>query len=228
MYFENVIQIAGIIDKKEADLLIECGIKYLGFPLRLPVNEEDLSEDKAADIISELPNNIRGVLITYLNKADEIYAFLHKLKTNFIQLHGNVSQFEVKKLKSLMPNVFIIKSLVVNYHPKEELKQTVEELAEVCDAFITDTYNPKTGATGATGLTHDWNISRELVEFSPKPVILAGGLNAENVYEAIVTVKPAGVDSHTGVEKKNGRKDPDMVKRFVFEAERAFEKINLL
>ncbi len=68
------------------------------------------------------------------------------------------------------------------------------------DAYITDTYDPVTKASGATGKTHNWEISKNLVELSAKPVILAGGLNPENVYDAILKVKPAGVDVHTGIE----------------------------
>jgi phosphoribosylanthranilate isomerase len=98
----------------------------------------------------------------------------------------------------------------------------VRELAELVDAFITDTFDPATGASGATGKTHDWQISRRLVEISPQPVILAGGLTPDNVREAILAVQPAGVDCHTGVEDASGRKDADKVRRFVAEARAGF------
>lgn len=90
------------------------------------------------------------------------------------------------------------------------------------DAFITDTYDPLTGASGATGKIHNWDVSRRIVEASQRPVILAGGLNPENVRDAILYVKPAGVDVHTGVEGPDGRKDEVLVKAFVSEAESAF------
>ena len=88
--------------------------------------------------------------------------------------------------------------------------------------FITDTFDPATGASGATGKTHDWTVSRKLVELSPKPVILAGGLNPSNVYEAIRIVRPAGVDVHTGVEDSSGRKSRSLIEAFVNEAARGF------
>ena len=114
----------------------------------------------------------------------------------------------------------IIKSLVTGKYSVDELKNIIDEQREFVDAFITDTYNPTTGATGATGLTHDWAISRELVEYSSKPIILAGGLTPENVYEAIKYVKPTGVDSHTGVEDAEGRKDHKKVEMFLSESKR--------
>ena len=65
-----MIQIAGVIDKAEADMLIGAGVRMLGFPLRLTVNKEDLSEAEAAELIRGFPAGVQGVLITYLKKAD--------------------------------------------------------------------------------------------------------------------------------------------------------------
>ena len=102
----------------------------------------------------------------------------------------------------------------------------VTHLSPYVDAFITDTFDPVTGASGATGKTHDWTISRRLVELSTKPVILAGGLTPANVGEATRVVKPAGVDVHTGVEDENSRKNPYLVARFVHEARKAFTALH--
>ena len=84
---------------------------------------------------------------------------------------------------------------------------------------------PPTGACGATGRTHDWSVSRKLVELSSRPVILAGGLMPDNVRQAIQQVRPAGVDAHTGVEGPDGRKDPAPIRRFVAEARAAFHAL---
>lgn len=221
---EPFIQIAGVIDQAEADMLIQCGVPFLGFPLRLPVNKEDLTEAEAAAIIRHLPDGVDGILITYLSDAEEIIRFCDQLGTAWVQLHGDISRDELKKLKAARPDLFTIKSLVIGEHTRAELVHMVAELSEFADAFITDTFDPTTGASGATGKTHDWSISRELVELSPKPVILAGGLNADNVREAIEAVHPAGVDTHTGVEGPDGRKNPELVKRFVQEARAALEE----
>lgn len=209
------IQVAGVIDQAEADLLMQCGVPFLGFPLRLPVNQEDLTEAEAAAIIRRLPAGTHGILISYQNDAEDIIQFCDQLGTTYVQLHGDISRAELVKLKTSRPDFYIIKSLVIGEHSTEELKEMITELAEWVDAFITDTFDPQTGASGATGKTHDWSVSRALVERSPKPVILAGGLNADNVSEAIEAVHPAGVDTHTGVEGSDGRKDPALVERFV-------------
>jgi phosphoribosylanthranilate isomerase len=222
-HFRNFIQIAGVRDMAEANLLIERGIRYLGFPLRLPVNEEDLSEADAAAIIRSIRPPNFAVAITYQSDAQDIAGFMDYLGAELVQLHGEISLQELAKLRGLRPNLTVIKSLVVGEQADEQLVDTVRRLDALVDAFITDTFDPATGASGATGKVHDWRVSRQLVEIATKPVILAGGLTPENVREAIGFVKPAGVDAHTGVEDAAGRKDPEKVRRFAAEARAGFD-----
>lgn len=221
-HFGEFIQVAGVRDLDEARLLMDCGVRYLGFPLRLPVNAEDLSEVEAAAIIRAIEPPCFGVAITYQHDADDVAGFMDYLGAPIVQLHGDVAPGELRKLKRLRPGLKVIKSLVVGEHREAELAAMVRELGEFVDAFITDTFDPATGASGATGKTHDWQISRRLVEMSPRPVILAGGLTPANVREAIRAVRPAGVDAHTGVEDASGRKNADKVRRFVTEARTGF------
>lgn len=220
----GLIQVAGVIDQGEAALLQECGVRYLGFPLRLPVNREDLTEAEAASIIRSLTPPVRGVLITYLGEAEAIRRFADGLGARIVQLHGDIPVPELRRLRALDPSLTIVKSLVVGLHSIPVLERLVSELAPLVDAFLTDTFAPDTGAAGATGRTHDWSVSRRMVELSPRPVILAGGLTAENVRRAIEEVRPAGVDVHTGVEDASGRKSRDKVLAFVAEAEAGFRR----
>ncbi len=217
-----MIQVAGIIDAPEADLVIQAGVEYLGFPLRLPVNREDLSEAEAARLIRGFPPTARAVLITYLDQADAAVAFCRELGAGILQLHGPIAAAELRRIKELAPGLLVIKSLVVRGGNLAELESLIRDTAPWVDAYITDTFNPATGAEGATGLTHDWAVSRRLVELAARPVILAGGLRPDNVRAAILQVRPAGVDTHTGVEGPDGRKDPEQVRRFVAEARAGF------
>ena len=223
--WKNVIQIAGVKSLEEAETLVACGVEFIGFPLRLTVNAEDTTEEEAREIIAKIKRKSFPVLITYLSQHSEIIDFCDFLDVEIVQLHGKIETEELRELKRKRPDLKIIKSLVVRENNFSELRASVEKLSPFVDAFITDTFDPETKAEGATGKTHDWNVSAELVKLSPKPVILAGGLNAENVAEAIRFVKPAGVDSHTGVENERGDKDPEKVKAFVRAAKKAFEEI---
>ncbi|MCK1818523.1 phosphoribosylanthranilate isomerase [Streptomyces sp. XM83C] len=221
---QNVIQVAGIIDQAEADMIVEEGADWLGFALRLPAKNEDLSEAAAAAIIKAVQPRNKGVIITYLTDADEIKSFCAEMGVDAIQLHGDITPAELRRLRSIAPELFLLKSLVVKADNIDELKRTVDGAAEHVDMFITDTFNPATGAKGATGLVHDWDISAELVRISPRPLMLAGGLNPQNVAEAIEKVRPAAVDAHTGLEGPSGRKDRLKVRTFVAEARKAFHR----
>ncbi len=223
--WKNVIQIAGVKSLEEAKMLIDCGVRFIGFPLRLTVNAEDTTEEEARKIIGKIKDDAYPVLITYLDEHTEIIDFCDFLGVDIVQLHGKISAAELRKTKEFRPDLKIIKSLVVRKNNFDELLADVEKLSPFVDAFITDTYDPETKAEGATGKTHDWNVSAKLVKISPKPVILAGGLTPANVAEAIKFVKPAGVDSHTGVENNRGDKDSELVKQFVNNAFKAFVNI---
>ena len=83
--------------------------------------------------------------------------------------------------------------------------------------------DPITGRLGATGITHDWSLSSKIVNAASVPVILAGGLKPDNVVEAILTVMPAGVDTHTGIEDSDGSRNFAKIKAFAQAALDAFK-----
>ena len=219
-----IVQVAGIRNAAEARLLVECGVDWLGFPLRLPVHAEDICDAEAARVIAGIAPPARAVLITYLDDAGAIASLADALGVPIVQLHGDVAVHTLERLRAIRPDLAIVKSLVVGSKDAAALEGDVGLLSPLVDAFITDTFDPATGASGATGRTHDWRVSRRLVELSPRPLILAGGLTPDNVADAIRTVGPAGVDSHTGVEDGSGGKSPEKVARFVAEARRAFAR----
>lgn len=218
-----VIQVAGVVDADEARMLVGLGVRWLGFPLRLAVHREDLTESEAARIIRNLPHDVLGVLITYASPWREVLELCSYLGVQAVQLHGDTPPAEIRRLKAARPDLMVIKSVII--HPgmgPEDVEHSIAGLIPYVDALITDTFDPETGACGATGKTHDWNLSRTIVERSSKPVILAGGLNPENVADAVRRVRPHGVDAHTGLEDPSGRKDPRKVADFLKRAQAAF------
>lgn len=222
---EPMIQVAGVIDLAEAQMLCDAGVNYLGFPLRLKDGREDQTESEAKAIVTVVGDEARTIVITYLDQADEIVALCDDLGVSGVQLHGEINRDTLEKIREQRRELFVIKSLVVDKKNLAELISTVDDLHPWVDAFLTDTYDPATGRSGATGIAHDWRTSRQLVEASPKPVILAGGLTADNVLAAIQDVRPAGVDAHTGLEGPDGRKDVVCVQRFVSQANEAFRHL---
>ncbi|MBC7358890.1 MAG: phosphoribosylanthranilate isomerase [Desulfacinum sp.] len=217
-----IVQVAGIVDEEEAHALCAAGIGWLGFPLRLDVHPQDLSEEEARWIIATLPEWVVPVLITYETDWRALKDLADFLGVRAVQVHGDLKMEGLRALRAACPALFLIKSLVVGRTALKDLLAAVDLTAPVVDAFLTDTFDPETGARGATGKVHDWEASGRIVQYAPKPVILAGGLTPENVAEAVRIVRPAGVDAHTGLEDASGRKDMGKVKRFYREALRAF------
>lgn len=149
-----------------------------------------------------------------------------------------------KEIRKNFPKIKIMRTIPI---PIEGALTAVPflDLAElfepVSDYFLTDTLidsspegreQPVDGFVGITGKTCDWQAAAKLVDLSRIPVILAGGLSCENVFDAILKVKPAGVDSCTMTNACDGsgvpirfKKDIEKVKKFVKEAKRASKRI---
>jgi phosphoribosylanthranilate isomerase len=217
-----IIQIAGVLDQQEAFMLCDSGVSHIGFPLRLTHHREDLSDWQARAIIQSLPGDMSKVLITYLALPAEIAELARYLGTDTVQIHSRPTRDTLGELRTMAPELKIIRSLIVGEADPTDLAEEARSQSELVDFFLTDTYDPATGASGATGKTHDWKISRFLAKRLDRPLILAGGLNVENVRRAILEAEPAGVDAHTGVEGPDGRKDPRLVAEFVREAQLGF------
>jgi phosphoribosylanthranilate isomerase len=218
------VQVAGVRDLEEAEMLVRSGVHLLGFPFGLPVHAEDTTVDDAAAIIRTLSDRVLTILITYLTDPREILSLVHRLGVRGVQLHGRVGMESVQRLRAMRSDLLLLKSLIVGNTSREELLETLDEYVPHVDGFLTDTLDPATGAQGATGRVHDWGVSRVLARRSARPLLLAGGLTPDNVVQAIEEVAPFGVDAHTGIEGADGRKDPDKVRRFVDNAAAAFSR----
>ncbi len=203
-------------------MLAEAGVDAVGIPLGPPPVKAEISQKQASAITAVLPPRVAVICITYAETTEEIIPLCRAMNATAVQLHGEAPVVVLETLRQHAPELFLIKSLVVRQGNLKELEAELAQCALHADAFLTDTFDPATGERGATGMTHDWEISARLARLSPKPLILAGGLNPDNVREAIARVAPAGVDAHTGLESMGGRKDPERVARFMAEARAGF------
>lgn len=220
-----IIQVAGARSVAEARMLAAAGVTHVGLPLRLAYHRPDVTDAEARDIVAALSGLARAVLITYLEDADETLALCRYLGVSGVQLHGAMPLDQARRLRAAAPELFVIKSLVVGRADEAALLATAREHAPFVDAFLTDTFDAATGAAGATGKTHDWAVSARLARTLPRPLILAGGLNPRNVEAAVLAVRPAGVDAHTGLENAAGDKSEELVRAFVTASRRGFVRI---
>jgi phosphoribosylanthranilate isomerase len=111
--------------------------------------------------------------------------------------------------RELPDEVKLMKAIAVG---GQESLAAAQAFYPVSDYLLLDTKVGDMPGVGATGRTHDWDISAQIVSESPIPVILAGGLTPENVSEAIHRVRPEGVDSNTGTNLPGDPITKDMVK----------------
>jgi len=131
-----------------------------------------------------------------------------------------LSPEDAATLKRKLPGVLLMRSIPVVGEASIDIARTYEGIA---DLLLLDSHREADRQIGALGVTHDWSISRRIVELVRTPVILAGGLGPDNVVEAIRAVRPAGVDSKTKTDQDGShRKDLDRVRRFREMAKTAF------
>jgi phosphoribosylanthranilate isomerase len=210
------VQIAGISTLEEAMAAEQAGADALGFTLRLPTGVHDgLTEAKARGIIASLPPFVASVLITYVDTAREAVDLSRYLGVTALQLHGEFPVAELAFIRAALPHLKIIHAV----HVTDSAAITAaRSLQRHVDALILDTFDPATGRCGATGKTHDWNLSRQIVGTVRVPVILAGGLTPDNVAAAIDQVGPWAVDVHTGVEDSDGRRNVAKMRSFIVRA----------
>lgn len=208
------VKICGLRSYEEARLALDCGATALGFLAGLKYTVPDLvSGQAAADIVGKLPA-AETVLVTHITDPHEAAALARSMRVRIIQVHDDMTPGDVAELSRLLPALRLIKAVHVT---GPEAIDIATKYAGVAHALLLDSRTAD--RLGGTGRTHDWSISRRIVEaVAPLPVYLAGGLNPENVADAIAAVQPAGVDVNSGVEYPDGRKDPEKVRLFVTRA----------
>jgi len=212
------IKICGIQSYEEARLALDCGATALGFLVGLTHRAEDeISETAARDIVRRLPAGAGAVLVTHLLDPREIAVLAAAVRVRAIQIHGDMAVADVARLAQLAPDFALVKAVHVT--GAEAVARAVAFMP-VAGALVLDSRTAD--RLGGTGRTHDWSISRRIVQaVAPMPVYLAGGLTPANVADAVAQVGPAGVDVNSGVEDGAGRKDRARMAVFISAAHQA-------
>ena len=201
------IQIYGIRTVEDARMVIDMGAHHIGVSYgRIKRTPGQLTLEKAKEIFMGVQPEAVKIGLTIAEDIDEITENLKEVLPDVLHLSGNIegiSPDEVMELKRRFPGLEYIK-----------------QYEAVSDFFLIDTKADTANDIGATGLTHDRSIDRAIIESTSVPCIIAGGLDASNVAEAIHETHPYGVDSFSltnfdQVEEGKGCKDPEKVKAFI-------------
>lgn len=197
----------------EARLAIGAGASALGLVSAMPSGPGPIDDEAIAAIAARVPPPIATFLLTSFTDAEPIIDQQRRTRCNTIQLVDAVATREYERLRRHLPGVSIVQVIHVC---GEEALEEAQEIAPHVDALLLDSGNPKLAVKelGGTGRVHDWAVSRKIVERGGKPVFLAGGLNAENVYDAVDSVRPFGVDLCSGI-RTDGKLDNAKLLRFM-------------
>lgn len=206
----KVCCIAGI---DEARTAIGHGAHALGLVGRMPSGPGPIADDLIADIAAAVPPPVATFLLTSETDPEAVVDHVSRCRTNTVQIVDRVSPDVYDALRRHAPSVKIVQ--VVHVGGPDAVDEAVAVGRHV-DAVLLDS-GRQDGARkelGGTGRTHDWSLSRRIVESLDTPVFLAGGLRPDNVGDAIRAVRPYGVDLCTGV-RSDGVLDPHKLAAFM-------------
>ncbi|MHC3438271.1 phosphoribosylanthranilate isomerase [Natrialbaceae archaeon A-gly3] len=204
---------------READLAaaVEAGADAVGVVSEVPVETpREVSRERAADLLEAVPPLVTGVLVTMPETVEEAIDLVADVDPDALQVHGGLEPADLEFLTNQVDAdvIFAVDADDVG---------ALEAYDGVADALLVDSVDEDGG--GGTGETHDWERTREETADLDAPVILAGGLEPENVAEAIRTVEPFAVDVASGVEAEGGLKDHDAVRTFIERARTAIRRV---
>jgi len=203
------VKICGITRKEDLDDAAAAGADAVGFVVGVASSPRNLSLHEAERLIRQVPPFVKSVLVTVPRSIDD-FATYEKLNPDAIQIHGE-NPHAAASVRLKLPNTLLIGA--VNAQLAQDL-DAVSRTAKMFDAVLLDSFAD--GRYGGTGVIHDWELSKRVKQvIQPKPLILAGGLNHENVAEAVRTVEPYAVDVSSGVEQQPGIKSHQKIIEFI-------------
>lgn len=207
------VKICCIASIEEAWLAIRHGASALGLVSAMPSGPGVIADDLIAAIAARVPPPIATFLLTSAQDVAMIVEQQRRLRPNTLQLVDRLERGSYAELRAALPGVRIVQ--VIHVRDEASLAEAVAVAPQV-DALLLDSGNPNLAIKelGGTGRVHNWEISRAIREAVKVPVFLAGGLNAENVAQAVRRVGPFGVDVCSGV-RSEGRLDPGKLARFI-------------
>ena len=192
------VKICCIASVEEAWVAIGRGASAVGLVSEMPSGPGVIPEALIAEIAASLPPAVGSFLLTSRQDAAGIAAQQRRCRVNTLQLCDRMQTGTFEDLREALPGISIVQ--VVHVRDEGALAEALRVAPHV-DGILLDsgTTRSATKELGGTGRTHDWAVSREIRDRVGVPVFLAGGLNSENVANAIRRVRPFGVDVCTGV-----------------------------
>ena len=207
------IKICCIASPEEAKLAVSAGASALGLVSAMPSGPGPIADEEIAAIARVVPPPIATFLLTCRQDAGDVARQVRASGCNTVQICDELARRDYATLRRELPNIRLVQ--VIHVEGEASIDEALDVAPHV-DALLLDSGRPKANVKelGGTGRVHDWAVSRVIRERSSVPLFLAGGLNADNVGEAIRAVRPFGIDLCSGV-RTDGKLDPAKLMRFV-------------
>jgi len=207
------IKVCCIASPAELDLAVAAGADAIGLVGAMPSGPGPIADPLIAAIAATVPPPVTAVLLTSETRAADIAAHATRTGVGTVQIVSEIDPAELRSLARLLPRLRRVQ--VIHVDGPGALARS-DRYAALVDAFLLDSGRPNAAVPtlGGTGDVHDWAVSAAFVARSPRPVFLAGGLDAANVGAAIARVRPFGVDVCSGL-RSGGNLDPARLAAFV-------------
>ena len=191
---------------------MQFGASAIGLVGRMPSGPGVIDDELIHKIAKNIPLSVETFLLTSETKAQSIIEHYKKTNTTTIQIVDALSDRQYKTIREELPNVKIVQ--VIHVVNDSSIREAIE-IAEFVDAILLDSGNPNLliKELGGTGRTHNWDLSKKIRENISIPLYLAGGINKDNVKQAIEYVQPYGVDLCSSV-RTNGQLDEKKLEAF--------------
>ena len=206
------VKICCIGSLEEAALAIKYGAAALGLVGEMPSGPGVIGDQMIKEIAAFVPPGVSSFLLTSKTTASGIIEPHRKVNTSTIQIVDKLKVGTFDQIRQALPNVKLVQ--VVHVIDERSVEEAIH-VSDSVDAILLDSGNPNlmVKELGGTGKVHDWNLSRLIREEISIPLFLAGGINKENVVEAMEKVQPYGLDLCSSV-RTNGKLDDSKLKEF--------------
>lgn len=207
------VKVCCIASIAEAEMALAHGANALGLVSAMPSGPGVIADGVIADVARWARGRARTFLLTSRTDPQAIAEQVAAFDPETVQLVDALAVGAHDALRALIPCTRLVQ--VIHVRSEADVAEALA-IAPLVDELLLDSGNPNAAVRelGGTGRTHDWRLSRQIVERAGKPVWLAGGLRAENVREAVAAVGPHGLDICSGV-RTQGALDPVRLAAFV-------------
>jgi len=206
------VKICCISSIAEARMAIDYGASSIGLVGHMPSGPGVIDDLLINEIAQTVPPPISTFLLTSETNALDIIEHHKRVHTTTIQIVDELEERAYELLRNELPNVKLVQ--VIHVIDDQSIKEAID-ISKIVDIILLDSGNPNLSVKelGGTGRTHNWELSRAIRESIQIPLFLAGGLNKDNVNQAIETVQPFGIDLCSGV-RSNGELNEQKLKAF--------------